>query len=59
MVQRGFTDKTYLSLGLLSSLTFSSHIIHMFILLTYKQRTSDSLNEGLPIKMIREKFQRK
>ena len=23
------------------------------------QRTSDSLNEGLPIKMTREKFQRK
>ena len=28
-------------------------------LFVYFQRTSDSLNEGLPIKMAREKFQRK
>ena len=27
--------------------------------MTNSQRTSDSLNEGLPIKMTREKFQRK
>ena len=26
---------------------------------TWSERTSDSLNEGLPIKMTREKFQRK
>ena len=32
-----------------------THIINT----TDRQRTSDSLNEGLPIKMTREKFQRK
>ena len=29
------------------------------LLINVIQRTSDSLNEGLPIKMAREKFQRK
>ena len=28
-------------------------------ILELQERTSDSLNEGLPIKMAREKFQRK
>ena len=42
---------------------FNSHFIYFFAgpgqFTKRLQRTSDSLNEGLPIKMTREKFQRK
>ena len=40
---------------IVSTLLISFHLISQLV----QVRTSDSLNEGLPIKMTREKFQRK
>ena len=41
--------------GLWWSYAWMEYLLHCL----KKRRTSDSLNEGLPIKMAREKFQRK
>ena len=40
---------------------YVNHILYIYVHSKYVEfeRTSDSLNEGLPIKMTREKFQRK
>ena len=38
---------------------YESTLIKVLPVKTFCERTSDSLNEGLPIKMTREKFRRK
>ena len=55
----GFSDKLSFNPRFLVKMQKYAFLKKMVLIEALYQRTSDSLNEGLPIKITREKFQRK